>query len=380
MSRIADIDRLRAVAVLGTIYAHIPTLWLWNIEALEFMRKFTNGYAGVVLFFVISGFVISKSLLPKFDTARFSSDKTDVIKEFFIKRFFRITPLSLFWIFISYWVFYFTDPGLRIGNLYAAIASALNFFNVYTLINSQYQDLFGIYWSLSTEEQFYIVLPLLLIFAKSKKSRIIIISIACIINFIVYFFKSTPFAFMPIMFGMLWYFIFEIFKSKYPQSDAEHKGWQRVTFKIIALICIVLMFTFPNIQLKTNMNPGVYMALMSFVFTILVAIASMDKGYVINFKLTNAIVNWIGTRSFTIYLSHFPMIFLVRYVLMNNKSILGVKYNDNYNVQIFIIFVITTIAVSEMVYRLIEVKFMHIGVKFLQKRKKMYTISFPPFQ
>ncbi len=380
MSRIADIDRLRAVAVLGTIYAHIPNLWLWNIEALEFMRKFTNGYAGVVLFFVISGFVISKSLLPKFDAARFSSDKADVIKEFFIKRFFRITPLSLFWIFISYWVFYFTDPGLRIGNLYAAIASALNFFNVYILINSQHQDLFGIYWSLSTEEQFYIFLPFLLIFANSKKSRIIIISIACLINFIVYFFKSTPFAFMPIMFGMLWYFIFEICKIKYPQSDAEHKVLQRVTFKTIALICIVLMFTFPNIQLKINMNPGVYMALMSFVFTILVAIASMDKGYVINFKLTNAIVNWIGTRSFTIYLSHFPMIFLVRYVLMNNKSILGVKYNENYNIQIFIIFVITTISVSEIVYRLIEVKFMRIGVKFLQKRKKMYTISFPPFQ
>ncbi|RNM26512.1 acyltransferase [Dickeya undicola] len=364
MSRIADIDRLRAVAVLGTIYSHIPDLWLWKIDSLEFMRKFTGGYAGVILFFVISGFVISKSLLPKFNAAQSNEDKNSVIKSFFIKRLFRITPSALIWIFISYVIFYYTDRSLAIGNLYGAIASAFNFFNIYAFSQPSTPNMFGIYWSLSLEEQFYLILPLILFLVRKEKYRVGLFISIIILNIAITSVISNPFPFATIISGVLLFYLM----NKLNKEKLNSFRGADVTYKTLAIVGIILMFSLPNIKLDFNINNGLYLAIVSVLFFMLVLIAAQDKGYILDFRVTNPIVSWVGTRSFTIYLAHYPIMLLVRGILMSQKSVMGIKYNSDYNVQIFCLFIFITVIVAEVSYRLIEVFFINIGINFIKKK------------
>jgi putative membrane localised acyltransferase protein len=102
MSRNLEIDRLRAVAVLMVIWAHIDILFFNQVSWYPDIRQYTMGENGVMLFFVISGFVISKTLIKSIDKAKFESKSIkNVIISFFIKRLTRITPMAILWIIIT---------------------------------------------------------------------------------------------------------------------------------------------------------------------------------------------------------------------------------------------------------------------------------------
>ncbi len=78
-----DIDSLRAISVLFVIFFHLK------------LPYFEGGYLGVDIFFVISGFLITKIILQDLD------DKKFTIKNFYLRRIRRIIPLVLFVTFVS---------------------------------------------------------------------------------------------------------------------------------------------------------------------------------------------------------------------------------------------------------------------------------------
>jgi len=128
MERNLDIDRLRAVAVVCTIYAHIQALWMWDTWFMDLIpfEKGLIGSIGVFLFFIISGYVISLTLMKKIDSALSGEiKKSQVIKSFFIKRLFRITPSCLLWVTLSYIGLYFIAPEYIKGNTEAALQQYL---------------------------------------------------------------------------------------------------------------------------------------------------------------------------------------------------------------------------------------------------------------
>jgi len=143
-----DIQILRGVAVISVILFHLDK----NI--------FKYGYIGVDIFFVISGFVISNLVHSKI------SEKTFNIREFYFMRFKRIVPaLVSYLLFVQVLLYFNLDFQNVIQNTKTSLYSLLFLANVHI---SQYLEYFTDdssknlvinLWSLSVEEQFYLLFP-----------------------------------------------------------------------------------------------------------------------------------------------------------------------------------------------------------------------------
>jgi peptidoglycan/LPS O-acetylase OafA/YrhL len=145
-----DIDGLRAIAVLAVIVFHFGHL--------------PNGYLGVDVFFVISGFLITGIIMKKIEENRFS------IVEFYLRRTRRIIPLSLFVSVVALIIGIITMLPDDLENLAQSVI-ATNFFSnniLQALTTRNYWDVVNEYnplmhtWSLGVEEQYYLVYPFLI--------------------------------------------------------------------------------------------------------------------------------------------------------------------------------------------------------------------------
>ncbi|MCP4774429.1 MAG: acyltransferase [Planctomycetaceae bacterium] len=155
----ADIDGLRAIAVIGVILFHA------NLG-------FTGGYVGVDVFFVISGYLISRIIVREVREGRFS------LQDFWVRRIRRIIPAAATVVLATFLAgaFVLEPSSLReLGK--SGIAYSLMVANVFFWRSSGYfsesaelQPLLHT-WSLSVEEQFYVVLPIALAFILRRKSR-----------------------------------------------------------------------------------------------------------------------------------------------------------------------------------------------------------------
>ncbi len=149
MDRIAELDGLRGIAILSVLFLHFGMFQPQGHAEAALFRFFEMGWAGVDLFFVLSGFLITTILLK-------SKDATDYYSRFYIRRFFRIFPiyyafLSVF-LAVQLWqhrpvleqIWYWTyTANFRIGMGHRV--PVLNHF-----------------WSLAIEEQFYLFWPLVI--------------------------------------------------------------------------------------------------------------------------------------------------------------------------------------------------------------------------
>lgn len=148
-----EIDGLRALAVVAVILNHVNHALL------------PSGYLGVDIFFVISGFVITASLL-----SRTHESATDFLLGFYSRRVKRILPALVVFVLVAGGAIAFFAPGgpsLRTG-----LAALFGFSNIYlfreaTNYFAQATDLnmFTHTWSLGVEEQFYFVYPFLVWFS-----------------------------------------------------------------------------------------------------------------------------------------------------------------------------------------------------------------------
>ena len=151
-----EIDGLRAVAVLGVILFH-------------FGLGFPGGFVGVDVFFVISGFLITGILLRQLSENRFS------LTDFWARRVRRIAPAALVVVIVTLIIGYFLNSPDRYSSLArSAMAHLVMASNCYFTRDQGYfaesSDLEPLLhtWSLSVEEQFYLIFPLLMIFFWKK--------------------------------------------------------------------------------------------------------------------------------------------------------------------------------------------------------------------
>ena len=152
-SRIGPVDGLRAFAVIGVIWAHT---WMffgglpWKIGPVNVHQLISFGGIGVDLFFVISGFCMY--LMYQKSASQFNA-KT--YGQFIFKRWRRIAPA--FYVVVSFeCLLILIHQGYFPFNNYLAHLFFVNTFSSEHILSPPY-------WSLSTEWQFYIILPLLFI-------------------------------------------------------------------------------------------------------------------------------------------------------------------------------------------------------------------------
>ena len=164
-----DIEILRAIAVLAVMVNHLHMLFPYSSEVHKLVAQNFQLSVGVDLFFVISGYVITRSIAGSLDVG-VVSPKT-LILSFWVKRIFRLLPAAWFWLaIIAAYTFFAGNPfGVRqefsesIIPVVASFLNVMNFYSAYCVAN-QDDTLFcgifyihGHFWSLSLEEQFYLV-------------------------------------------------------------------------------------------------------------------------------------------------------------------------------------------------------------------------------
>jgi peptidoglycan/LPS O-acetylase OafA/YrhL len=153
------LDGLRAVAILLVlsthIAQHIPSL-TFALGPIGWTRPLNNGWIGVDLFFVLSGFLVGGAVLRSIADDRLS------FRRFYLRRFFRIIP-AYFAVILALGVLCFGWPGIE-GIPDFTLAQVIP--NVLLLTDYWPGDIGVPSWSLSIEEHFYLLIPLLLLFAR----------------------------------------------------------------------------------------------------------------------------------------------------------------------------------------------------------------------
>ena len=169
MKRVPQLDGLRGLAILLVLFFHYG----WSqLEATpgaisaSVTRLFLWTYSGVDLFFVLSGFLITGILLDK-------SSATNFLKIFYLRRACRILPLyfALILSFVICAHFLVSDPRFEfLFNNQLPLSSYLLFIQneAMSAANTTGPQWLDVTWSLAVEEQFYILLPLLVYLAPRR--------------------------------------------------------------------------------------------------------------------------------------------------------------------------------------------------------------------
>ena len=149
--RIPSLDGLRALSISLVLLGHLAGTR--NFPSIPELGNWQLGNLGVRVFFVISGFLITTLLLEE-------SDRTGTVslRQFYLRRCFRIFPA--FYVFCA--VLFILEQAdvisLRPGDLISAVTYTINYHHDRAWYT-------GHLWSLSVEEQFYLIWPAILLFA-----------------------------------------------------------------------------------------------------------------------------------------------------------------------------------------------------------------------
>lgn len=149
-SKLYGLDHLRALAILLVLGFHYQLQFPHPNWTAWFMKI---GWTGVDLFFVLSGFLISSQLF-----AQIKKGNGLCLRDFFIKRIFRILPIYFFIVGV-----YFLFPFFREKEALPPLWKFLTFTQNFNLEIKNYGT-FSHAWSLCVEEHFYLFLPLILTF------------------------------------------------------------------------------------------------------------------------------------------------------------------------------------------------------------------------
>jgi peptidoglycan/LPS O-acetylase OafA/YrhL len=315
----SDIDGLRAVAVLAVVAYH------------AFPRQIPGGFIGVDVFFVISGFLISRIILENLESGTFS------FSEFYSRRIRRIFPaliIMLLGVLAVGWLSLMSDELTRLGKHVAAGAAfSTNFIlqseSGYFDSLSETKPLLHL-WSLGIEEQFYLVWPLILWIVWKSKIRIITIilllgvasfyfNVRGVVTDPVSTFYSPETRFWELMTGGVlawseiyvkrsdlkirllldrWLKSFTLQSSRVPDGKTLSNLLATVGFMLV----IFCLFAFD----KWAPYPGLF-AMAPVLGTVFIIYAG-PSAWVNQTLLSNKVLVWFGLISFPLYLWHWPLI------------------------------------------------------------------------
>ena len=308
-----EIDGLRAIAVFAVIIYHTD-LTIFGRPVLQ------GGFFGVDIFFVISGYLITTLILKEiYESGQFS------FLNFYERRIRRIIPVLLFVIVISIPFAYFCLLPNSLIDFSKSILWSLGFLSNYYYYNTG--QIYGAestllkpllhIWSLSIEEQFYILFPTFLViickFFKKYLLGIFIIFFLLSLFFASYYSRTNS----SLNFYILPSRIFELLSGailSYLElnSSNQKSNQNQIFYYFLPLIGMVLIFiSFVFFNFKKIFHPSI-ITLIPIAGTSLIIWYS-KKDEIITRILSSKIFVFFGLISFSLYLWHYPVLAIYRY-------------------------------------------------------------------
>jgi peptidoglycan/LPS O-acetylase OafA/YrhL len=352
-----NLNGLRFIAALMVIFHHVesrkftfglPSLWGKSNTILLL------GKMGVVLFFVLSGFLITYLLL--FEE---STQKNINIKYFYMRRVLRIWPLYFLVIFLAFAsIPYFNAlaiPGFSKDIIYSNLFYKLILFLFF--LPNLVLSLYGIVpyashtWSIGTEEQYYLIWPVLLKYIKRKRLlfMFIIITLYLIIDKLFDYFPDFK------VLKLFWndfnidcmaiggvFAILHFQKNSIIKYLLANLTFYLTLVTVVALIIKGVVFKFLHYEIYAIMF-GI----------IILNFATNDK---LKFSLENKILNYLGNISYGLYMLHPIGIGLSIYIAN--------KINYPKNMLIFPLAISLSILIAGISYRYYESYFLKLKRKF----------------
>lgn len=302
-----DINFLRAIAVILVVLYH------FNIQG------FSLGFIGVDIFFVISGFLMTKIIIEKLDS------NTLNLFQFYKSRAIRLIPalfVMCLVVFIVGWFFLFNH---EFETLSKHIFSSINFFSNFTYWKeSGYFDIAAKEkillhtWSLSLEWQFYLIYPILLYFAFNNKKSILdifyFLGFLTVLSLTSLFYISTidPTANFYLLPSRAWEFIAGGIIYIISKNNKFKKN-NLLTILGYSILSFSILFSFDTLW------PS-YVTLIPIIGTALIILCQS------NYTLySNKIINLIGLASYSIYLWHWPIVYIINKIENTNNIIICIS-------------------------------------------------------
>ncbi len=314
-TRLAEVEALRTIAVLLVLVQHLPDNLIFWPSYLGDKILFTSGFwTGVDLFFAISGFVIARSLLPRLAGVTDWLSFTRIAVTFWIARAWRLLPSAWFRLTAPLILcLAFNRSGIYgsfADNWSVFVAGLLdlqNFHLMQTFYHSGNGTAFA-QWSLSLEEQFYLLLP----FAAFFFRRYLVFPLL-LLAFAGFFVPNTILMHMvrlwPVAFGVL-LALWSLHRSYHecaPTGLAKSRA-ARIGLLVILLTCLVSTGS-------TNLHiVSFYQGPVALISVILVWVASYGRGYLWQAGFSRRMMEGIAARSYCLYLVHIPVYFAAREV------------------------------------------------------------------
>jgi peptidoglycan/LPS O-acetylase OafA/YrhL len=364
--RIDDIEVLRAIAVLGVVVHHaLDSLYIWSAPGLDWLRLSFMGGSGVDLFFAISGFVIARELVPRLLAATNRKQAWRFTLAFWIRRAWRLLPSAWLWLGLMLLASLFFNQtgvfGTFAVNLDATLAGVLQFANVrfaHTFMQSPYGASF-VYWSLSLEEQFYLLLPLLVLTSRRFLPFVLI-------GLVLYQWLSARTMMMVVFrtdalaLGVLlalWSHSVS-YQLARPVLFMRHRWLGTVT---LLALCLLMGLVGSQLLLLPEHRFSVHAA----IAVVLVWLASYDIDLFAFWPLLKRLLLWVGTRSYAIYLIHVPAYFVTREIW--SSIFPGMAFGEEH----FWLFTFTAMGLilllSECNYRFVEMPLRQHGTAISER-------------
>lgn len=348
-----SIDFVRFVAFFLVFYTHfinrggnsIPAntdAW-WNNPLIQLLAHF--GGQGVPVFFFLTGFLLGRLLYKEYlETHRIS------IKSFFIRRMLRIWPLYFLFIALcSFANLFASTPTLNAQEIPYLFTFSYNWGQIFASLPG---SMASITWSISVEEQIYLLLPLLLLFIPTKRFGLVItlfLSVGIFTTVSADFglplntARNTFAYLLPVGFGLLLATHEESLRMRMPRG------------KFLRLLAISLFILYPiTFSYITSYSLLTFCLTPLWGFSVLI----LADQYIDFSSLFGKISSRIGRISYGCYLYHWAI-----WTVIVGRNILSDRQRGISFWGVIVCFVITVI-VSELSYRYLETPFLRLRKRF----------------
>ncbi len=368
-----EIEYLRGMAIGLTLFAHLSMLLPFY---KDFFSRVFNLYAmgsGVDLFFCISGYVVSKSYLDYFDKHRQQGSYGLATFTFWLRRAYRLLPTAWLWVLIPLFFSIFYNQSNAFDSWFNNVRSFTAVATFSGNLANQYGMLLGpnsVYWSLALEEQFYFIFPLFLLLVTSQRWRVIVLLLLIAAQF-----GLDRNMFAPAPAAMLFSFrldamMWGILLCMFTRTDL-YKQMEPIVLRSSLLkrlgVTLFLLYMLGAAGAQLSSTPIAY-GLVAIVSVILVWLASYQKGYVFSPSPLSLVLEWLGSRSYALYVIHVFAYHLSTEIWSRVATEQGLTLAQGFTTELLLTAVAIMLVCAELNYRFIETPLRRRGAEIARRK------------